>query len=308
MRCQNYSVGSSAKAKIVADNGIHTAQLICNGTGVGVSGVTRGDGMELTTDGPGGICVYTGGTGHLFFGTNNLQRWYVDGSSGDFLPNSNNSFNIGSSGAAVKNIYSVNALNVTSDEATKTDIRDLTEQEIAAGDAVKWVMFKHKGGDRLHAGVVAQQVEAAFATAGLDPYAYGVIGTELLSETVVEDYEDWADVPVTHLVTHQDAKVDIIDGKAVRIFVPREEVIEVTDSYPLHDGVTGEPVKTPQGEAIYHQVVRTERKLVAMKREVVKPIMLDGVQQKRRFVRYAELTAFCLAAHEARLDALEGVA
>lgn len=304
---QNYSSGTGAQTQVRVDNGINGGQLIQFGSSFTTSGLSRQGGTMLYADGPGGLTFATGANQPIYFVVNNTPVWNIS-TSGQFLPNANNSWDIGSAGVAVKNIYSVNTLNVTSDESTKTDIRDLTEAEIATGDAIKWQIFKHIGGDRLHAGVVAQQVEEAFTANGLDPYTYGVLGFDLLTETKLEEYEDWVEQPKTRVVERQEHTVEIVDGMAIRTVTTRQETEEVTEAYPLYDGATGEALATATGEPLYHQVTVMERVFKKLTREVTTPVMVDGVQQKRRFVRYAELTAFALAAHEARLDKLEDAA
>lgn len=306
---RNWSLGSSAQAQMILDTGINTGQIVMYGSaysGSGGASISRTNGLLVTADGPGGLVLATGAAYSTFIGANNSWFWEVR-TNGHLWPAANNATDIGSSSLAVKNIYAVNALNVTSDEWTKEDIRSLNEQEIAAGDAVEWFIFRHKGGDRLHSGAVAQQVEKAFADQGLDPYAYGVLGKDLLFEDKVTEITAEEDVGVMTTIVHKEEVIEIRDGKAVLTFkdVPRE--VQKTQTMLMFDA-SGAPVIIPAtGEHRTYEMLVTERKPVT-RRETTKVPVIDpetGKQREIRFVRYTELKVFCLAAAEARLDKLE---
>lgn len=80
-------------------------------------------------------------------------------------------------------VYAATGTINTSDENAKQDIRDISDAEKAVASVIKSQMkafrFKdahaQKGDDaRIHFGVIAQDIAAAFAAEGLDPNRYGV--------------------------------------------------------------------------------------------------------------------------------------
>lgn len=303
---KNTNVGSSASTQLVFDNGTHQSQLIQYGTGVSNSFPTQQDGLLVNAAGAGGLVLNTALAQPIYFGINNVLNWSI-GTTGVLGPATNNTKDIGTSGIACRNIYSVNALNVTSDAQTKEEIRDLTDAEIAAGNAISWKIFKHIGGDRLHAGVIAQDVEKAFLAHGLDPYAYGVIGKGLVFENIEETETGTEQVHVMAPVTHRKEVYKIVDGVAVQTFEEETRDEMVVDTFPAYDA-GGSPILEKGGIQLMVSVPKMEAK--AYSRQVVRkdvPVLdAEGKQVERRWVRYTELMAFCLAAHEARLDHHDG--
>ncbi len=87
---------------------------------------------------------------------------------------------LGTSSQRWTTIYCVNALNVSSDEKLKQDIRPFTPEEVACAKEMKPLirLFRLKsemakeGGGKLHTGMIAQDVESLFAAHGLDINAY----------------------------------------------------------------------------------------------------------------------------------------
>lgn len=86
------------------------------------------------------------------------------------------------------NVYSVNAVTVTSDETKKTEKRDLTDDELAAGlelarnvQMFKWISeVSEKGSSSayIHTSVMAQQAWKIMEDNNLDPTNYGFISNE----------------------------------------------------------------------------------------------------------------------------------
>lgn len=123
------------------------------------------------------------------------------------VPTATATYNIGASGAAVNNIYSQNAVTVVSDVRHKTDIRDLTSQEIDCAKlcAKKLKLYKlnaavDEKGDlaRYHVGAIAQDIISAFDDCGLDWSQYGIV-----------TYESWCDTPAIDAV--YDENGDIVE-------------------------------------------------------------------------------------------------
>ena len=96
----------------------------------------------------------------------------------------NDAIDIGASGAYFDNIYATNGVIQTSDANRKSNIRELTEAERNVAVACKSLMrafqlnmaIEKKGEDeaRIHFGIIAQDLKAAFEAEGLDAGRYGV--------------------------------------------------------------------------------------------------------------------------------------
>lgn len=97
--------------------------------------------------------------------------------------NADNTFDLGMAALRWKVVYAGTGTINTSDENEKQDIRDLNQAELNVATALKGMMKAYrwrdavaeKGDDaRIHVGVIAQDVEAAFAAEGLDAHRYGM--------------------------------------------------------------------------------------------------------------------------------------
>ena len=106
---------------------------------------------------------------------------FVDG--GDVLPGTDDAQNFGSASKRWDDIYATNTTIQTSDRELKQDIEELTEAEERVAVACKGLLRKYrwkssveeKGDDaRIHFGIMAQDLEAAFAAEGLDAGRYGM--------------------------------------------------------------------------------------------------------------------------------------
>lgn len=102
-----------------------------------------------------------------------------------------NSMALGTGAVRYSTVYAATGAINTSDEREKQDITDAREDEAAirAIRKVKIKRFRWRGavedkgdGARLHFGVIAQEIKAAFESEGLDPFAYGLLC-----------YDDWDD-------------------------------------------------------------------------------------------------------------------
>jgi hypothetical protein len=80
-------------------------------------------------------------------------------------------------------VYAVNGTIQTSDATQKQQIRSLDEKELAVAKRIKGLIKTFKwnssvaeksDGARIHVGVIAQEVQAAFIAEGLDPSRYGM--------------------------------------------------------------------------------------------------------------------------------------
>ena len=107
---------------------------------------------------------------------------FVNGSTA-FAPSADNIMTCGSSGFRWTTVYATTGTINTSDATQKTEIADLTAAELAVARRIKGLFktFKFKdavaakgAGARKHIGVLAQDVQAAFAAEGLDAEGYGI--------------------------------------------------------------------------------------------------------------------------------------
>ena len=106
---------------------------------------------------------------------------------GSMLSGSNSNVNLGSASITWDNGYINGGAWTGSDRNLKQDIEDLSEAELRVAKALKGLMKKFrlkdavskKGDDaRIHVGIIAQDVKAAFEAEGLDAYRYAIIGED----------------------------------------------------------------------------------------------------------------------------------
>ena len=139
-----------------------------------------------------------------------------------------NAIDLGASGARFDDIYATNQSIIgTSDKREKQDIAELDEAEQRVAVACKGLLRKFrwkdavakKGDDaRIHFGIIAQDLQAAFAAEGLDAGRYGMFIHNTWWEHDVE-------VPAVEAV----AEVLDEDGNVVT------EVVEAADAYTRTD-------------------------------------------------------------------------
>ncbi|HCA7158050.1 TPA: tail fiber domain-containing protein [Klebsiella pneumoniae] len=115
------------------------------------------------------------------------------------VPTSAATLNIASSSSPVNNIYSQNSVTVVSDVTYKSDINELSEQEIKCAIQCGTLYRKYKlksaiitkGAEnaRYHIGAIAQDVKDCFEKNGLDWRLYGVITYESWDEVIPQEAE-----------------------------------------------------------------------------------------------------------------------
>jgi len=105
--------------------------------------------------------------------------------TGSMYSNPNSNVDLGSASNTWDNGYINGGAWSGSDRNLKQDIEDLSEAELRVATALKGLMKKFrlkdavvkKGDDaRIHIGVIAQDVKAAFEAEGLDAYRYAILG------------------------------------------------------------------------------------------------------------------------------------
>lgn len=97
-------------------------------------------------------------------------------------PGNANAIDNGSAALPWKDVYSVNAVTVTSDETKKTNLTEASDVELDAWADVQifffqWIASVQEKGDaaRRHCGPMAQAIWRAFNARGLDPFRYGLL-------------------------------------------------------------------------------------------------------------------------------------
>lgn len=111
---------------------------------------------------------------------------------GSAYPSRDNQFASGSPDNRWTNVHSASSTIVTSDDRCKTDKQPISAAVLRAWGKVNFMQYRltdaiamkaEKGEEaRVHFGVIAQDVKAAFESEGLDPFAYGILC-----------YDEWGD-------------------------------------------------------------------------------------------------------------------
>ncbi|MDB4507485.1 DUF4183 domain-containing protein [bacterium] len=118
------------------------------------------------------------GTGKLLVGSVVRYNWDAN----QFYPQQDNARDLGFASLRWDDVYSTGGIN-TSDRNEKQDIEELSDAEQRVAVACKGLMRKFrwksavidKGDDaRIHVGIMAQDLQAAFESEGLDPARYGM--------------------------------------------------------------------------------------------------------------------------------------
>ena len=109
-----------------------------------------------------------------------------DQATGNWEPGASLSQDLGSTGLRWNNVWSNGTFN-GSDQNIKQDIEDLDEAEKRVATKCKGLIKKYrmkdavakKGDDaRIHVGIIAQELQAAFESEGLDAFRYSMIGRD----------------------------------------------------------------------------------------------------------------------------------
>lgn len=150
--------------------------------------------------------------------------------AGSFRSSGDNVDNLGGGGNRWATIYAGTGTINTSDEREKDEILPIDAAALRAVRKVEFRQFKFKdaiekkGDDaRLHFGVIAQQVKAAFESEGLDAFAYGLLC-----------YDEWTEEWLDHPAEYRDSPVLDADGRPVRVLIKaawREKVREAGSRY-----------------------------------------------------------------------------
>ncbi len=127
------------------------------------------------------IAIGSADTGIIFQNSSlsdSIRPWDITGNQ-----NRSGAIDLGASGAFWDDIYAINGTINTSDATEKQSIEELTEAETRVAQACKGLIRKFKWNSavekkgseaRYHFGVIAQDLQAAFAVEGLDAGDYGL--------------------------------------------------------------------------------------------------------------------------------------
>ena len=117
---------------------------------------------------------------------------------------SDNTKDLGSISVRWDDIYATNATIQTSDRNEKQDIRDITEAEARAAQACKGLLKAYRWKDavaekgeeaRIHFGIIAQDLQDAFAAEGLDAGSYAMFISSTWWELDGKIYETAEEAP-----------------------------------------------------------------------------------------------------------------
>jgi hypothetical protein len=148
-------------------------------------------------------------------------------------PSQDNYWDVGNSSFRFDDIYATNGTIQTSDRNEKQDIEELSEAEQRVAVACKGLLRKfrwqdsvaEKGDDaRIHFGIIAQDLQDAFAAEGLDAGDYAMF----ISSTW---YEKEVEVPAVEAVEAVEATYDDEGAE----LTPAVEAVEAKDSYTRTD-------------------------------------------------------------------------
>ena len=243
------------------------------------SGTTVGSIASISDD----LHIYSSTSGHtgLRFASTYVGPTNNTGASTD------NTFDMGAAAYRWDDIYATNGTIQTSDANEKQQIASLTDAEITAAKAIsalfktfKWNDAVAEKGDaaRTHAGVIAQDVQAAMTAAGLDAGNYAFFISSTWWETQTE-------VPAVEAVeaVYEDVVIPaVLDDEGNEIEPERVEQHMITEAVEAADAYT-----------------RTDTY------ETAEEAPEGAVERTRLGIRYPELLAFIGAATEQRLASIE---
>ena len=224
--------------------------------------VFRKDGSTVGSIGNIGTHIYIGGTSAsgLFFGGSRIQP-ISNGSLADNL------IDMGHPSYRFDDIYATNGTIQTSDRNEKQDIAELSDAEQRVAVAAKGLLRKFRWKDavaekgdnaRIHFGIIAQDLQAAFAAEGLDAGDYAMFISSTWWEHDVE-------VPAVEAVAEVTETTTDEDGNEVVTVVT--EAVEAVDAYTRTDTYDTQE-EAPEG----------------------------ATERTRLGVRYSELLAFIIGA------------
>jgi len=188
---------------------------------VNLAGTDGIGGSYTDTDGN-TLLVGTLGSQDVLIGRNGAARLLLGASA--FRPVVDDSLSLGGASVKWSVVYSATGTINTSDGTTKQDIDVLSEAETRVAQACKGLIRKFrfidavekKGDDaRVHFGIIAQDLQAAFVSEGLDPNRYAMFCSDTWWE---EDI----------VIPARDAVAEVLDDEGNVVTAGREAVPATT--------------------------------------------------------------------------------
>lgn len=220
--------------------------------------------------------------------------------AGNLLPR-DNACTVGGPSNRVSEFFGANNVINTSDARLKTVRGELTPAELAAWAEIRWLIFRWNEsiatkGDaaRLHAGTLAQEVEAAFAAQGLDASHYGL----WCADPVMQRVPRRVTVQQKRLTTETRyvSRVVIEDGRAVRRQVPEDVQVPVVERLRIYDEA-GALAVDEDGQPLWHEVPVMD----TVEREVFDEVPTGDVTYSLRYEQCLVMEAAYLRAELAAL-------
>ena len=175
---------------VVAGDNVGMINFIADNGNIDYSGTTQGarvafiqgnvfDNSTVTSSGTTNV----GMRGSLRFlvcsDTNSRVGKGVELLDNSWRPLDDDTIALGTSGRRYTNVYCINGTIQTSDANQKTDIKPIDNRVLDAWGLVAFRQFRMKSDDKpIHVGVIAQEVDEAFKSYGLDARDYGLFCDE----------------------------------------------------------------------------------------------------------------------------------
>jgi hypothetical protein len=220
----------------------------CDATGTPASFTSAGGvNMSYSGSGTGVVRAYAnvagGGTAQLnLMGGSTLVAQAF--STGVFAPGSASSTSLGNSSWKWSEVFAVTGTINTSDARHKQQVRDLSEQERAVALRCKGLIRAFKfneavekkgNGARIHVGVIAQDVKAAFEAEGLDGFEYAVLCYDEWDDKFVDHPAVVEEIPAVYseTIVGEDGKLIEISPASTRLVHPAwtEQTQEAGNAY-----------------------------------------------------------------------------
>jgi hypothetical protein len=205
------------------------------------------------------------------FVTGGDERLLLDATTYTFKPAFNNLQKLGDAGFRWTEVFATNGTINTSDAREKQAISELSAAEKAVAQRIKSLIRTFKfneavqrkeDGARIHVGVVAQDIKAAFEAEGIDPHKYGIFCYDEWSEVSEEiealqgedgAYPKQVEIQKTEVVFVTQTKTEVVGDKAILISYTEEISRPAYKSIPLFDerGNRVRLMVSPQTPAIF---------------------------------------------------------
>jgi len=186
-----FSSGTTYKAqvkdglRVINDSGVAKLKLLNDETGGGGTSITLKSNTAPSAN-EGHYSIFTGNVnGILNFKNETANKTINMDASGDWYAFTNTQ-DLGKTGSRWDDVWSNGTFN-GSDQNIKQDIEELDEAEKRVAVKCKGLIKKYrlkdavtkKGDDaRIHVGIIAQELQAAFESEGLDAFRYSMIGRD----------------------------------------------------------------------------------------------------------------------------------